>query len=359
MKTLKVLTTAVAIASMMSACLDGENRNAGFPGGVGITLPYANDTLGYISFASFGDWRMTQSSGSDWCSISRNEGEGYVIYTLPVSLKQNTTGSSRSAAFRVVDVNENDAYVNFTIYQYATRGNGALGNAALVESVSGDDGSKITVTYDELCRPLSLLMEKNEEQLYNLSMRYTNNDSTMYVNTGTTTLKAKYSGGYQPDKLCSATDTVGYYPQNTISTNRYAFNIEDHRAGGEYIVQALLLVGQNLNPDSEHVADSLRYLHVYSDGTRFTEWMKLSYSENDNRCQSLDVNQLILGIEECNPYTLLSLYRYARNSKIISEAVTDDGKYTVETVLNANKSVRTMTVTDKAGKKITYTFSYL
>ena len=88
------------------------------------------------------------------------------------------------------------------------------------------------------------------------------------------------------------------------------------------------------------------------------EDMKPTYSQNSNRCQSVDVNQLLLGVEECNPYQLIALFRDARCSYIIAEAATANGKYVVETTLNADKSVNTMTVTDKDGGKVKYTFIY-
>lgn len=214
------------------------------------------------------------------------------------------------------------------------------------------------MTYDEVCRPLSIVIKDNGETLRNMTFTYNQKDSTMYVNTGSSTLSAKYSNGYQPDRLTSTTDTVGYYDQLSLTSARIAFNVEERKLGGERTAHAMLLVKQNLSPDSEHTADSLRYIHIYTDGSQYLEKMKLNYSDKSNRSQSVDANQLLLGVRECNPYMLLSLYRYARNSKMISKAETETGDFAVETTHNQDKSVKTMTVTDKKGNKTTYTFSY-
>lgn len=356
MKTFRNLLTAAVIIPLLTACLSDETSNSGFSG-VAASKPYANGTVGYLTFASWGDWQMTQNTGSDWCTVDCMQGNGNSIYTIPVKFTQNTTGIERSASFRLVDKKESEAYANFVLSQYATRGDGTLGNAALVKQVTGDDGTAISVTYDELARPKTLNIEKNGTTLRDFSISYSETDSTISVGSTAMVLTGVYDDAYQPGTLTSETDTVGYTNMYTLGSY-LSFNVEERRAGGEYKALALLLTGQNLSPDREHVADSLKYQHRDIDGNTYTEKLKLSYSDNDNRCQSLDVNQLLLGIEECNPYVLLSLYKHARDSKIISEATASDGKFTVETTLNSNGSVNTMTVTDKQGGKITYTFSY-
>lgn len=367
MRTLKTLLVSAAIAPMLAGCIGDDVGNAGFSQ-VAVTLPYANDTIGGISFASYGPWVMTQNSGVNWCKIKTMNGTGNAIYFIPVHFEQNNTGTERSASFKINDTRTNDAYINFSMYQFATRGDGSLGNAPLVSSIAGetkDASGKVTGTslieleYDEVCRPLSLVIKDNDETLRNMTFEYNQKDSTMYVNTGSgTPLSAKYGSGYQPERLTSTTDTVGYYDQLSLSSSRIAFNVEERKRGGEQTAHAMLLVGQNISPDSEHTADSLRYIHIYTDGSQYLEKMKLNYSDNSNRSQSVDANQLLLGVKECNPYMLLSLYRHARNSKIISKAETATGNFTVETTHNQDKSVRTMTVTDKKGNKTTYTFSY-
>lgn len=349
--------TVAAGTALLTACLNDDTTGAGFSG-ISSSATYANMPYGYVSFASLGDWKMTQNSGNDWCSMDCMQGEGNNIYYIPARLSQNTTGSARNASFTLNDVNESDAYSSFYIRQYATRGDGTMGYASLVSKVEGDDGSMIDVEYDELCRPKSLKMTKDGNTLRELYINYSSTDSLISVTSGTTTLTSAYNEAYQPGTLTSETDTVGYVSQYSLN-NVIAFNVEERRAGGEYTVQALKLVNQSLAADNEHVADSLRYLHTYTDGTKYTEKLGLTYSDKSNRCQSLDVNQLLLGIEECNPYVLLSLYKNARNSKVISEATDEDGgQFVIASTHNSDGSVKTMSVTDKTGRNITYTFSY-
>ena len=81
------------------------------------------------------------------------------------------------------------------------------------------------------------------------------------------------------------------------------------------------------------------------------------YAQKDNRRQSVDVNQLLLGVEECDPYLLLSLYRYCRNTSIVSRARGSKDDISVEAELNSDQSVSRLTVAN--GKEtIVYTFEY-
>ena len=357
MKTLKVLLVTALVMPLMTSCLDDDNTASGFSG-LGISVPYANSTNGYITFAALGDWHITQTTGNDWCAISAMQGDGNMMYGLPMTFTQNRTGVARIANFQLVDNNKSDVYVNFMVSQYATRGDGTFGAAPLVKTVTGDDGSLIAVTYDEHCLPQTLTMTKGETTLHDMRIFYSETDSLFSVILDGRKLQGSYNDAFQPTTLLSETDTVGYREQLNLG-DLYAFNFEERHAGGEYKAQSLLLSDNwSFAPDREHTADSLSYARRYANGTKYVEKLKLSYSENDNRYQSLDVNQLLLGIDECSPYLLLSLYKYARNSKIISEAETGDKKYMVETSLNADRSVNTMTVTDKQGNKVTYTFTY-
>ncbi|MDE5947732.1 MAG: hypothetical protein K2G86_02945 [Prevotella sp.] len=373
MKTLKNLLTAATLMPLFAACIGSETEQAGFST-VAFTVPYANSTDGMIAFVTYGKWHITQNSGKNWCNIKTMEGEANMIYNIPFTATINTTGEARNASFTLQDNANEDVKINFQLYQYATRGDGTLGNAAMIRRIEGTDGSLITAGYDDLYRPTSLTIEKNGTTLRNLEISYSDaSDSTVTVNstrTGTTaptTLKSKYDMGYQPVKLISSTDTVCYREQGFVyGSSSYAFNVEERYQGGEYTIQALKLNSQqSLAPDGKHVSDSLRYMHRYADGTVMMEKLKLTYSSRDNRQQSLDINQLLLGVEECNPYTLISMFKHARNSSVISEAESEDSRLTVKTTANADGSVGTMTVTrtplGKDGgeeKTVTYTFSY-
>jgi hypothetical protein len=364
MKKIKDLVLALLAVAMLSSCMSDGNSYAGFFGvnANGGRPVYANTAYAFLTFGSYGAWHIDQESGADWCKLDLMQGNGGAFYSIPARFTLNTTGESRVARFVVRDnSNGDDAYGTFYFSQYATRGDGSLGNASLVTGISGDDGSAITIEYDTLCRPTLLVMEKNGEQLRRLTIGYHTSDSTVSVSDGSSTLTGVYDLGYQTDRLQSDRDTVGYYEQSIFAGDADAFNVEEHKWGGEYTVQALLYTNGSLrdgNPDGEYVADSLRYQRGNAEGIVYREMLKLSYSDNSNRCQSVDVNQLLLGIEECNPYQLVAMFRDARNSKIISEASAADGKFVVEATLNSDKSVSTMTVTNKQGAKVKYTFTY-
>ena len=96
----------------------------------------------------------------------------------------------------------------------------------------------------------------------------------------------------------------------------------------------------SLTIDDTHVADSMAVYNV------------------NNCATNLDVNQLLEGVDNCNPYLLLSMMRFARFTSVISEAKGRYNTYQVGTETNSNGSIRTMTVKDQNGKTITYTFIY-
>jgi hypothetical protein len=122
-----------------------------------------------------------------------------------------------------------------------------------------------------------------------------------------------------------------------------------------------LLGGKNLDPDSQHTADSLIYLCRWKLEAKpqTVERFKMEYGAMDNRCQTVDVNQLLLGIEECNPYQLISLFKLGRNSNIISSATSDHDEITVTTELNSNKSVSRLSVKHRDDEQpVIYDFTY-
>ncbi len=364
MKPLRKLLVAAAALPLLVACDPAGDTYAGILGGNANnnTAAYANTAYAYVGFGSYGSWHIEAGAGSEWCSFAATSGRGGMFYTIPVRLSANTTGSARSSLFTVRDDEDGgDVYWSFRLWQHATRGDGSLGSSPLVSAITGDDGSSISLRYDTLSRPTMLLIEKAGATISRLEITYGVKDSSIAVTDGRTTLRGTCDQGYQPERIASQTDTVGYYQQLMLPGSYEAFNVERHAAGGEVMAQALLYTNGSFRTgeaDGEYTADSLSWLHRRADGTQRLERLKLSYSENSNRCQTVDVNQLLLGVEECNPYQLIALFRDARGSKIISEAAATDGKYTVATTLNADKSVNTMTVTDKDGARVTYTFDY-
>ncbi len=356
MKTIRFFIMA-ALIPMLASCLNDDSGSAGFGSMSGFS-GYANNTKGYVSFAALGDWTLTQRTGADWCKVERMSGKGNYYYTIPTTFEVNRTGKIRYAEFHLEDDNESKAYVDFSLFQTATRGDGSLGSAPLVKTITGDDGTDISIAYDGNDLPTDILVKKDGATLHDLAFSYNEKDTTITVRSSGGYISGKYVLGYQLTELKSENDTIAL--GQDIFYNSVAIGITHSRRGGEVSgMSQLYLKGQRFGADDEHSADSLKYYHRYADGRdTYTEALELKMSETSNRNQSVDVNQLILGVSECNPYMLVPFFRNMRNSFIISEAKGADGKYTVATELNADKSVATMTVTDKKGRAVKYTFEY-
>ena len=350
---------------LVSSCLsDEDSYRAGFPLKDPLHMyVYANNVNDSLYVLSYGDWQISGGLNAGWCKLNTTDGKGNYIYSIPVTFEQNTTGQARVAIFSITDINHPNISADLGFLQYATRGDGSLGNAADVRTITGSDSSRVELTYDALHRPVKFLMSKGGERLYDLSLSYNDYDSIITVRSmASNVLTAKMGQNYLPDgQLLSNTDTVMYHTQlgslESMYSSVVAFNVEFRQSGGTYMAQALRTTRQSLLPDSIHNSDSLRYQRRYADGAKYTEFLKLYYSELDNRCQSVDVNQLLLGVEHCNPYQLISLFRYGRNSNIISRATSESDEISVSTELNADKSVRRLKVS-RRGKEITYDFEY-
>ena len=133
------------------------------------------------------------------------------------------------------------------------------------------------------------------------------------------------------------------------------------------LAYAYLIGGKDLSPDSLHTADSLVYLcrwNVPPAGSttvpeQTVERYKMEYSQIDNRYQTVDVNQLLLGMENCEPLQLLSMFRLCRSTSIVKRATSGSDVIDVTTELNADHSVKRMVVKDsRKGSEVTYDFEY-
>ena len=121
--------------------------------------------------------------------------------------------------------------------------------------------------------------------------------------------------------------------------------------------QTVSLTGYK-NPDSELSHTQLVYGYMV-DGKTKEMTLKINHdAKKSNRKQSVDVNQLIFGVDNINPYLLVGFYRYARCSYIYETAEDTNTKFTVTTELNSDESVKTLTVGREDGSSITYTFEY-
>lgn len=404
MKSIKNLLILCVIASTVSSCLsDGDDSYyAGFviqkptsDYGSNVCAAYANNTIDSLVFVSYGDWKIEHEDTSTWCTIATTSGSGYVVSRQPIKMTPNKTGSSRSTIYKIVDVNHSDkASSQILVSQFATRGDGALGNAPLVKSVTGSDGSSITATYDGYARPLSLNMSTSDGTFSReLTFSYDNYDSLVVVNvkkkvdayndtTYTLTnqvLTGKEAVIGEPNSLYTTSpgsfvksvdgvavsnktvsDSVYYasfYSNYMAISFSYAFKLI-HTSGDVNYAQAIYLNGQDCSGDNEHKADSIGVTRRYPDGTSFTDVYKATYSKNSNRTSSFDVNQLVEGVKNCDPYFLLSMFRYARNSYIMSEVAGKKSTKTVSAELNSDNSVKSMTVADSKTGTVTYQFTY-
>lgn len=357
-----LLLTAAAIA----AC-NNDPYQAGFhfihpqqP----VTAVYANATADSLVVQCYGPWQIT--TNQQWATIDQMRGKGSAVYALGVHFKPNTTGLARTAEFTIRDSDHPDeAYTSWLYHQYATRGDGTLGGAPLVRTITATDGYKATIGYDDKARPTDYTLVNSlggvDEQL---TIAYDEQRQRITVSRSGISMSGAMDQAFQPTRLEGPNDTVGYY--NQYYTNGMpmpltdAFNFVAANTTKGLQAWSYLIGGKSLNPDSLHTADSLRYVRQWRGSQeRHVEQLRLAYSHDDNRHQSIDPNQLILGFAECNPLQLLSLFRFTRSTSIISEAHAADGVITITTQLNADKSISTMTVADsRHNTAITYTFGY-
>ncbi|MBP3251421.1 MAG: hypothetical protein J6M25_02085 [Prevotella sp.] len=366
MKTLKTILGLLGAASMATSCLnDDEAYNAGFvfyrpdrP----VTTFFANNRADSLIFFSYGDWIIRDGNYDNaWVTLPFTSGKGEVWNIGRVDIAENTTGKSRVAGFVITDANHPSAgSSSFYYLQTATRGDGSLGFAPDVKTITGTDGADFAFAYDALHRPTSLLMKKHGNVVRHLTIDYNDTDSVMTVTDGSLTYdKAHYGRSYQADQLKTDDDLIGCFVVQDVYMGYYMNNRFDyrrmHRSQNDTTAIRYIFPkqGVSLVADSLHNADSLYFYKSNELQQRYG----LTYSQYDNRCQTVDANQLIFGVDNCDPYLLLSMFSIARNSNIISLAKADDGEISVATELNADKSVASMTVT-RGGETITYTFGY-
>ena len=367
------MAAAISLTTLTTACLNTDDPyNAGFVFQKPTTVAngiYANNTADSIVFYSYGNWRLTHS-GSDWCQAGYTTGPGSTVNRIPLTFQQNTTGRGREALFTITDSDHpDDAYTRLYFWQFATRGDGSMGSAADVKTITGTDGSQFSFTYDAWHRPTSLRITADGVTIRSLTLTYNDTDSTMTVLDMTKTLKGKYGRNLQPQTLVGEGDTIGYgqqyYANGMPVSENYAFNVEHRSTNGQKTIYAYLLGGQPLTPDSLHRADSLRIAEKAIDAQQYqVTHYAMEYSVNDNRYQSVDVNQLVFGAQHCDPYQLLSLFRYARSTSILSRMKSSDGDRIIEVQLNADHSVSKMTVRNSLNgalpddTPLVYTFEY-
>lgn len=364
------ILAVLAVTAQLTACLGDESPyNAGFrfskPSDV-RTYIYANPTTDSLVMECYGEWKITADMpDATWCTIDQMKGHGDATYSLGVHFTQNMTNQARLAQFTINDTDHpGEAYATWQYLQYATRGDGSFGSAALVKGITSSDGWNVTIGYDGKSRPVKLVVKGPDGNSDTYTMGYNETEKRLTVNVGNSSLVGDMDKGFQSERLIGVGDTVGYVPQYypngmKVSPND-AFNyVASHlkRTQG----YAYLLGGKSLEPDSLHNADSLVYYDRWKLVTNPTtvERYKLEYGQMDNRYQTVDVNQLLLGMDNCDPLQLLAMFRYCRSTSIVTRATSTEGIISVTTELNSDKSVRRMVVADGLkGTEVTYDFTY-
>lgn len=363
---MRVLLPTLLIASCVE---DKENYRAGFEVLANKNeIIYANTISDSLFVLSYGNWQIRPEAGAEWCNVAQLSGKGNVYYAFGIQIGKNYTGKERMAPFTIYDTAHTDASVSWSFRQQATRGDGSMGNAALVKSIVSSDGYEAQIAYDSQDRPVEyILYNSSREVVDRLVVAYNERQGSMTVDSKGTLLEGVMDSGFQSVSLTGAADSIGYtsqyYANGMPISYNYTFNLVAKSHKGRQAYSYLLAnsqhpYGQSLSPDSLHLADSVKYVRQWSgEQQRHVEGFKMEYSGLDNRFQTVDVNQLLLGFEEYHPMLLLSMFRYARSTSIVSRALSNDGNIEVSTVLNTDKSVKTMTVT-RGTNSVTYTFKY-
>ena len=356
MKTTKFIAS-IAAALTLTSCLDSPSNDYHQITPPVSEIAYANTPSGRLSFLSVQEWRINPLSSNDWLTIDQMSGPAGYYNVLNITYKPNTTGQWRYTTFQLQDVTSADVSCNFAIYQYATRGDGSMGCAGIVKRITGSDGSEINISYGIYTTPTEIKISKNGEVLRQLTFDC-GSDSLYTIKDGSVTLKSKYNNGFQPvEDFTSSTDTIGTVIGGNGST--LVRPIYLHSSKKKSIGMSIDFVNQETGVDAQRAADSVRYMYINEEGVREWHKFKTDCSTNvDNRYQTVDVNQLFMGVEKCDPYCLLGIFRYTRCGYIYKSMTYQDKAYTLEPTLNGDKSVKELKVTDPDGQVITYTFEY-
>lgn len=413
MKIIKTIFAAMAAVALVASCEEQEPSSfysiqVALPhtGNYPIGYKYANEYSDSLKFLSYSPWKIEQTEGDEgFVTINgQTSGKGNMIVSYGVTLSENTTGKSRFATYQIVDSEDaSRAKASLRYVQFATRQDGALGNAAEVKNISGSDGSNIDIIYDNRHRPLSISMSAGDMKR-EITFAYDDYENTVtatqskyefsYADTLFTYNNVKLNGSYedcflpnvnsyiyQPRLLMTLNssetalvntfnDTRNYIKQ-TMTYQAFSNNGIEYSFANGFMVKNSIgnkfaqAIGvyynskSNLDVDNIYKADSIGVERVYSDNKHKSEMYKLSFSNISNRMTTVDANQLMEGVANCDPYLLLSFYKLARQSYVFAKAEGRKGaRYTFDTKANADGSIKTLAVTDINGNKTTYTFRY-
>lgn len=365
MKTFKVIAKgakmALAAATMtvaMTSCLGDGDSSYAYISAVSTDC-YANSNNAFVFFQSSSTWEFQKGSDASWFTFDKTSGAGPVAGIAFMNTDLNTTDKYRTATINLVNTEGKSSSAQ--IYQWGTRGDGSIGTAKDVRRIIGSDGSEITLYYDNLHRVVSLTTKtaSNVKNDYIFSYPMAS-DSARIMRIGLNgekSAKAQVNFGWQPTGELSSEDKTEIVTWSSVGSSQVT--VKRNESGDNRNVQTVSTSGY-VNPDSELSHSQLVYSYK-EDGNYPELTLKINHdSKKSNRMQGVDVNQLIFGVDNINPYLLVGFYRYARCSYIYetAEDTTKNVKFTIVTTLNADKSVDTLTVSREDGSTVTYTFEY-
>ncbi len=412
----KFFVAAIACGLLFPAC-DGLEPNDNYiisiekpyVAGAPFKYLYANQIADSLVFTSTTPWAIRLMQGDDsWVNILGSlSGGGSARYRYGVSFDKNLTGESRQVYFRISSTDHPDkAYSTFGYSQYATRIDGSLGKAPLVKSITGSDGSSVNLVYDEQDRPVSVKLSAgttkrtliisygkydNTITVKEQDCQFVHGDSTFVINDMTLGglyadffLSAPTGNIFMPYLLYSMEtteagqlqayrgETLGSSRTVSRQTNYTTFSLTgmyaepfdngyiiDNVCGGFYTRRGFYLNQKgSIANDGKRLADSIAVVRHFTDGTDLSDVYTLTYSNVDNRAISVDVNQLIEGVATCDPYLLVSLLKFARQTSVIAKAEGKHNTFTTQSETDGNGVMRKFTVTDSNNVSVTYTFSY-
>lgn len=366
---LKAILAAAVITPMMTSCLDDGETTFGYIYGPTDYI-YANTKSVNFGFQVSGtSWSLSKTESASWCTFGQSTGTGPFTGYVPLSFTKNTTGEARTVYCQLES--SDGATANNYIYQAASRGDGSLGSAPMVSRITGTDGSEVTLTYDTNDCPSTITATKDGTTLFSYAFTYNGADTTLYVRDAQTSamMSGTYNSAWAPSEtMTGANDTVTWECNGTTIGSSTRFGVTRRQKGGMYNTQTVQTNGLS-NIDTDIIVRSFEFEDRDASGNEMSKTMAVTLgAQSDgsdyvsNRNQNIDVNQLLFGIDHCNPYMLLGLYRWSRCAYIYksvsSSLKSDTSSYTIATTLNIDKSVNTMTVTDGNGAETIYTFEY-
>ena len=355
----KMVLAATTMTVAMTSCLNDGDTSYAYISGISSDC-YANSNNAYVIYQSSSAWELKKGSDASWFTFAKNSGSGPAADVAFLNTELNTTNKYRTATINLTNIEGKSS--SGQIYQWGTRGDGSLGSAKDVKKITGSDGSLITLYYDNLHRVISLSVTdaaKNKNEYFFTYPMASDSARIMKVriNNEEKIATGQVNFGWQPTGELSSTDKSEIVTWSAVGSSQVT--VKRNESGANRNVQTVSLSGFE-NPDSELSHSKLVYSYM-KDGKYPEMNLAINHdSKKSNRKQSVDVNQLIFGVDNINPYLLAGFYRYARCSYIYetAEDTTNKIKFTVTTTLNSDESVDTLTVSREDGSVVTYTFEY-